>query len=326
MTRHVFLTGDIQVGKSTLIARVLAAHPDWRVGGFRTVCRLGDVPGAVGGVYLQPADAPDTPCTAENRVGVRGWEGMAACYPEAFDRLGPRFLTHDRRDLLLMDELGRMEREAKHFCAAVLRALDGFTPVLGVLQPRSLPLLDAVRAHSQTSVIEVTPENRFELASRVDALVTEAVEARRAFLSSDSCGAMVTRTGPDGPEVLLIRWDDRWSFPKGHREAGETEEEAALREVREETGVEVCLVPGFRRELPSARTDEKRKIIAFLGRYAAGNVKAQRGETDEAVWLTAQQAVKCMTFEQDRHLLQETLNFLRNTDANIDKFTLCDKI
>ena len=53
-----------------------------------------------------------------------------------------------------------------------------------------------------------------------------------------SAGGIVFRRGPDGVRVLLIRDSYRkWGFPKGHLEAGETPDAAAMREVREETGL-----------------------------------------------------------------------------------------
>ena len=55
-----------------------------------------------------------------------------------------------------------------------------------------------------------------------------------------SCGALVVRRGAESPEILLIKHNGgHWAFPKGHVEAGETEEETALREVQEETGLTV---------------------------------------------------------------------------------------
>ena len=51
---HLLLTGEVQVGKSTLIRRLLEAHPGWRVGGFQTVTRWA---GRQGSVHMIPACA-----------------------------------------------------------------------------------------------------------------------------------------------------------------------------------------------------------------------------------------------------------------------------
>ena len=55
-----------------------------------------------------------------------------------------------------------------------------------------------------------------------------------------SCGALVVRRGKNETEILLIKHNGgHWAFPKGHVEAGESEEQTALREVQEETGLTV---------------------------------------------------------------------------------------
>lgn len=162
---NIFLTGDIQVGKSTLIRRILEARPGLRVGGFRTV------PGPVKGdglsdVYIVPA-AGSAPLTDGDRV-VSRWldEGSRRIMarPDVFDRLGCKLLEHrDNCDLLIMDEIGVQEAEAIRFQQAVLHSLDGNTPVLGVVRSKKGILTDAVRSHPKTKLVTVTVENRDEL-------------------------------------------------------------------------------------------------------------------------------------------------------------------
>ncbi|MBR4869427.1 MAG: hypothetical protein IKU12_01455, partial [Oscillospiraceae bacterium] len=53
------------------------------------------------------------------------------------------------------------------FQAAVLSALEGPLPVLGVIKPRSTPFLDAVRSHPKVRVLEVTPETRDALLQQL---------------------------------------------------------------------------------------------------------------------------------------------------------------
>lgn len=165
--KHLFLTGESHAGKSTLIRRALAARPLLRVGGFCTVVREGDIAGAVGGVYLLPGDAPDAPTDERNRVGIRWRDRSPQGFADAFDHLGVACLAPQGRDILLMDELGRMERDAMLFQRAVMRALDGDVPVLGVVKMRQAPFLDAVRAHPRVEVLSVTPQSRDALLAVV---------------------------------------------------------------------------------------------------------------------------------------------------------------
>ena len=63
-----------------------------------------------------------------------------------------------------------------------------------------------------------------------------------------SCGGLIYREHNGETDILLLkhRCGGHWSFPKGHMEAGETEMETALLEIREETGLRVFLREGFR--------------------------------------------------------------------------------
>ena len=121
--------------------------------------------------------------------------------------------------------------------------------------------------------------------------------------TTDSAGAVVFRpvAGAAGAfEVLLIVNRRGWhSFPKGHIEQGETREEAALREVREETGVTAELVEGFCESVPSMAGDP-RQVHFFLARYVEGEVRAQLEELKGACWADAASAAKLIRFDADR--------------------------
>jgi len=167
---NIFLTGPVQVGKSTAIKRFLSANPAVRPGGFATK----NVPipenGEARGVYILPpvwSEADLLP----SRLTARLQGGVWTLWPEVFDREGTALLGAEGPfDLLLMDELGRMELRAERFRAAVLSALDGDVPVLGVIKPESNPFLDAVRAHPRTRVLEVTEENRDGIPGEIERL------------------------------------------------------------------------------------------------------------------------------------------------------------
>ena len=65
-----------------------------------------------------------------------------------------------------------------------------------------------------------------------------------------SCGAVVfTKTGKDIKYLMVQSLDGIYGFPKGHMENDETESETALREVYEETNVNIELIDGFRKKL-----------------------------------------------------------------------------
>lgn len=177
MARHIFLTGDIQVGKSTLIHRVLALHPGLRLGGFYTLSAYPGADPSLRHVYMVPAAQPDTPCDTGNTVALCHPGRPLRRFADVFDRLGPVYLAQpDSPDLVLMDELGTLEGEALRFQAAVLARLNGPIPVLGVIKPKGHPFLQAIRRRGDVQVIEVSARNREELAEPLDRLICIAMQ------------------------------------------------------------------------------------------------------------------------------------------------------
>ena len=157
---HVFLTGPVQIGKSTLIAAALDALQPERLGGFRTVSAKPEADGS-SPVYLHPAAAQDLLCGAQNRVGIRRPELGIASFPDAFETAG-------------MDAIGRMERHADTYSARIRTLLDGCVPILGVVQKKAdTPLAAAIRSHPNVRLIEVSEENR-------DVLLPEILSALRS--------------------------------------------------------------------------------------------------------------------------------------------------
>lgn len=150
------------MGKSTLLQKLitayLARHPG-PVGGFYTKRVYGVLP-ELWTVHLLAADHSDVPC-AENMLFV--CRQPAAEDAGRFDLLGCTALEKARRApcaVIVMDELGVYEKDAHAFHAAVLQALDGDKPILGVLQKGESAFLDAVAAHPRVQVLPVDSSNR----------------------------------------------------------------------------------------------------------------------------------------------------------------------
>lgn len=122
---------------------------------------------------------------------------------------------------------------------------------------------------------------------------------------SRAAGGVVYRQNGGGEtEVLLIHRPHRqdWTFPKGKREAGETDEACALREVEEETGLQCALGD----ELPtvSHRTSKGRlKVVRYWMMVPIGGVAEPRNEVDAVQWVSLDQAPSLLTYERDRVLL-----------------------
>ena len=154
MTRHLFLTGPKHIGKSTVIDKLMASV-SLTVGGFRTVHIDTILHDRFSVHMLRPDEKP----AEENLLFICGEPSAETA--TRFDTLGCAALAQSvNAELILMDELGFLEAEAYRFQNAVLSALDGDIPILGVLQRTDSPFLRQVAAHKNATVIEVTLENR----------------------------------------------------------------------------------------------------------------------------------------------------------------------
>lgn len=171
---HVFLTGPVQIGKSTLLCASLDALQPQKLGGFRTVSAQPQADGSRP-VYLHPACSPDELHESANRIGIRRPGLGIVSFPAAFETAGLAALAGaEDCDLLLMDEIGRMERRADTYSARILTLLDGGVPILGVVQKKAdTPLAQAIRSHPRVRLIEVSEENR-------NALLPTILEALRS--------------------------------------------------------------------------------------------------------------------------------------------------
>jgi len=107
-------------------------------------------------------------------------------------------------------------------------------------------------------------------------------------LYEKSCGAIVCRPAPHGMEYLLLfqRKSQTWSFPKGHAEPDESGEQTARREVREETGLEVSLLPGFCESVSYPVHGAGTKFVhLYLAGASSGEVKIRQKEIVTCVWV-----------------------------------------
>lgn len=118
-----------------------------------------------------------------------------------------------------------------------------------------------------------------------------------------SCGVIPYRMTAKGPEFLLVLQRNHcWSIPKGHMEAFETEEETALRELYEETGLAAKLRGDFRDMVEYSMANGCRKqVVLFLGE-AAGEIRLEPGELLKFRWVLAEEAKKLLHSEYVRIL------------------------
>lgn len=127
-----------------------------------------------------------------------------------------------------------------------------------------------------------------------------------------SCGAIIiNETG----KILLIKHNKgHWAFPKGHVEANETEIETALREIKEETNLEVEINQNIR-EITTYSPKENviKDVIYFAATNPTGNIKLQEEEVSEYAWLDLEESLNTITHDDDKRLLINIYNQYKNS-------------
>lgn len=129
-----------------------------------------------------------------------------------------------------------------------------------------------------------------------------------------SCGFIVYKTVENTNYYLIIKsTNGDIGFPKGHMEDGEAELQTAIRELKEETNVEVEVVDGFRKQIEyplPKRPDVIKQSVYFLGKYASGDIVCQKGEVLECGFLSYDDAMRTLTFEDTRRLLEDAKTYV----------------
>ncbi len=129
-----------------------------------------------------------------------------------------------------------------------------------------------------------------------------------------SCGAVVFTRDVGGVRFVLVEQrSGQFSFPKGHVEAGESEEQTALREIWEETGLKPVIIPGFR----DGETYEVRKkagvikdVVYFLAEYSDQPLSPSETDAVSAGLFTFEDALLKLPTDSRRNVLIHANDFL----------------
>ena len=130
------------------------------------------------------------------------------------------------------------------------------------------------------------------------------------------CGAVViNRENGETRYLLIANPSGIWGFPKGHMEAGETERETALREIKEETGLDVQFLGNFRAAdehalLREGRPDVTKQITYLLAEYKGQSFRLQPGEISQIRLMTFEEALDAFQYESSKRILWEAAAYL----------------
>lgn len=165
-------------------------------------------------------------------------------------------------------------------------------------------------------VLVVAPKSTRFIVNDVRRAIDFA-EGRNGFtlecLYESSCGAVVFRNGESEKKFLLIRnkRSAHWGFPKGHIEPGENHEQTAIREVLEETGINIRILPGFKKcsEYTIQGRIEK-SVSIFLAETDDVKYTIQAEEIEECGWFSFCDALKTLNYDNDKRILEQAKQYL----------------
>jgi len=152
---------------------------------------------------------------------------------------------------------------------------------------------------------------------RVLRILAYSMAPQKRHVRERSAGAVVFTNTPTGPEYLLLRYGGgNWGFPKGHVEAGESDVQAAQREVEEETGIPVGaqkLLPGFEDDTDyrfrRGHVLVEKDVRFFLIESGVRDVRISH-EHSAFAWLLYGPALERVSFEGPRRILQAAHAFI----------------
>ena len=130
-----------------------------------------------------------------------------------------------------------------------------------------------------------------------------------------SCGTIIYHDNSEGRKILLIKnkRSYSWGFPKGHIEKDETNRQTALREAKEETGLDVELVGEFSSVSEyTLKNKVEKRVIIFLGRSDTDSVVKQESEIEAFMWVDFNTAFKMLNFENDKRILRECVSYMES--------------
>lgn len=143
-----------------------------------------------------------------------------------------------------------------------------------------------------------------------------------------SAGAVIYCIEGNEIKFLLLKYPTYWGFAKGWIEEGESEEGAAIREIEEETGLRVELIPGFSyKQKWFFRFDgkliqkEATFFLAWVDRERAKQVRIS-DEHEDFRWVTLEDSLKIMKVKQNKEMIKSACEFIMKYEKQKKLFSM----
>lgn len=134
-----------------------------------------------------------------------------------------------------------------------------------------------------------------------------------------SSGGVIFRQINNEIEVALIAIKNKkiWTLPKGLIDKGENAEEAAIREIAEETGLYGTIIDFIDEKsywfyIKDGNVKCKKTVVYYLLKYFSGDIKKHNWEVDEAKWFLIDDAIVKVNYKSDREIIQKARDYLSN--------------
>lgn len=118
-----------------------------------------------------------------------------------------------------------------------------------------------------------------------------------------SCGAIIFNED----KVLVVKQTSGfYGFPKGHVEIGETEKETAIRETKEETGLDIKIISDKRyTQSYIVKENVHKDVVFFIAKLENNNEKRQVEEIEEILWIDINEVENILTYDSLKELWKE---------------------
>ncbi len=136
-------------------------------------------------------------------------------------------------------------------------------------------------------------------------------------LYEKSCGAVIFCNKNNKRYFLIVKNKNgkHWGFPKGHIEVGETEEQTAIREIKEETNLDVSIIKGFRKtSIYRPFGHVKKMVVIFLAQANSMNVRIQCSEIESYRWMQYDDIVEVLKYRNDLKTFESAINWFNQLE------------